>query len=83
MSDELLKIEVMGTLGPLAGKARDGLLDARSALMKSMGILDEFGLEELRKMHKEIADRVMQVDDLLEIIDELIMFVSPKAMVGK
>lgn len=83
MSDEMLKIEVMNSLGPLAGLARDGLLDARSALMKSMGVIDEFGMAELRKMHKEIADRVMQLDDLLEIIDELIAFVSPKAMVGK
>jgi len=83
MNNELLTIEVMGTLAPLAAGARDHLLDARLALMKSMRVVDEFGLAELRGMHKEIGDRVMQLDDTLEVIDELIQFVSPKAMVGK
>lgn len=75
---EELKSEVWEALGPHIRDTRDGLLDARNGLMRSMAVADE---HELTKLHKEIGQRVMVLDDTLPLIDDLLAFVSPQLVV--
>ena len=59
--------------GPVA-EVRDGLLDARSGLVRAMGVADEHALMPL---HRELAIRVADLDNVLVLIDDLLAFVSP------
>ena len=71
MRTEQIPDVAIGVLDPLVTQCRDGLLDARNGLMRAAAVADEFHLPQL---HRDLMDRMAQVDDLLE-------FVTPKAVV--